>query len=38
LKVGISKVEVTAALTGDGWVWTATVRDRGETHDHVRVT
>ena len=35
---GTSKVEVTAAVVGDGWDCPVTVRDGGETHHVVRVS
>jgi hypothetical protein len=34
----MSKVEVTAAMVGDGWDCTVTVRDGSETHHRVRVS
>jgi hypothetical protein len=34
----VSKVEVTAAVAGDGWDCTVTVRDGSETHHRVRVS
>jgi len=34
----VSKVEVTAAMVGDGWDCMVTVRDGSETHHRVRVS
>ena len=34
----MSTVEVTAAVAGDGWECTVTVRDGSETHHRVRVS
>jgi hypothetical protein len=34
----VSKVEVTAAVVGDGWDCMVTVRDGSETHHRVRVS
>ena len=34
----MSKVEVTAAVVGDGWDCTVTVREGTETHHRVRVS
>ena len=34
----MSRVEVTAAVVGDGWDCAVTVRDGGETHHRVRVS
>jgi hypothetical protein len=34
----MSKVEVAAAVVGDGWVCTVTIRDGSETHHRVRVS
>ena len=34
----MSRVEVAAAATGDGWECAVTVRDGGETHHLVRVS
>jgi hypothetical protein len=37
-EVGMSKVEVNAAVVGDGWDCMVTVRDGSETHHRVRVS
>jgi hypothetical protein len=38
LEDGMSRVEVTASVVGDGWDCMVTVRDGSETHHRVRVS